>query len=655
MNTRLRLTLVTFALLAFVLVSIGWRDKKVNPYHSYEEILSLRSMVEELPLGENEHFLASGKCAGCHGHDPAELGNITEGGWDVNPTDFWRASIMANSARDPFWRAKVTHEVAVNPGNQLELEDKCTSCHAPMGNFNAHMSGFDHYSFAELLEDDSVAIDGVSCAGCHQQSPVGLGDSFSGEMTFVEDTIFGPFGGGKDEPEIVGQPMTSFVGFEPVYGAHIKKSEVCASCHTLITNTADLEGNATGNTFVEQATYHEWLNSDYANDISPLQEECQGCHFPKLDEEVLISANYAWLEPRGPIGLHYMVGANTFMLEMLKNNGDALGVSATEEQFDSTIFRTLDMLQNQSVDLLIEENGVFNDSLSLTVNLQNNAGHKFPSGYPARRAFIEFTVLDEEGNQVFQSGALQEDYEVQGQNETYEPHYDVITDEDQVQIYEQVLGDVNGDVTTVLERADEHLKDNRLVPIGFSTTHSTYDTTAIGGLAQFDPNFNIDSDQEGSGTDEVTYKIHLDGLTGDFTVIAKLFYQSAPPKWMEEMFSVSTPQIDLFKAMYEEQGATPVLIDEMEINVNVTSVDEQEATFLSVYPNPTVDGTLNVQFLTSQQAPVNYSIYAVNGQLIETGQLTRNNVQLNLPSPQGTYLLVFEQAGKTFTERVLKL
>ena len=153
----------------------------------------------------------------------------------------------------------------------------------------------------------------------------------------------------------------------------------------------------------------------------------------------------------------------------------------------------------------------------------------------------------------------------------------------------------------------------------------------------------------------MTYKIHLDGLTGDFTVIAKLFYQSAPPKWMEEMFSVSTPQIDLFKAMYEEQGATPVLIDEMEINVNVTSVEEQEATFLSVYPNPTVDGTLNVQFLTSQQAPVNYSIYAVNGQLIETGQLTRNNVQLNLPSPQGTYLLVFEQAGKTFTERVLKL
>ena len=37
---------------------------------------------------------------------------------------------------------------------------------------------------------------------------------------------------------------------------------------------------------------------------------------------------------------------------------------------------------------------------------------------------------------------------------TYEPHHDVITQGDQVQIYEMVMGDVNGDVTTVLERAE---------------------------------------------------------------------------------------------------------------------------------------------------------------------------------------------------------
>jgi len=40
-----------------------------------------------------------------------------------------------------------------------------------------------------------------------------------------------------------------------------------------------------------------------------------------------------------------------------------------------------------------------------------------------------------------------------------------------------VMADVNGDRTTVLERAASKLKDNRLAPAGFSTTHYTYDTT----------------------------------------------------------------------------------------------------------------------------------------------------------------------------------
>ena len=40
-------------------------------------------------------------------------------GWDVNVTDYWRSTLMANSAHDPFWRAKVRHEVLVNPDHQL--------------------------------------------------------------------------------------------------------------------------------------------------------------------------------------------------------------------------------------------------------------------------------------------------------------------------------------------------------------------------------------------------------------------------------------------------------------------------------------------------------------------------------------------------------
>ena len=48
----------------------------------------------------------------------------------------------------------------------------------------------------------------------------------------------------------------------------------------------------------------------------------------------------------------------------------------------------------------------------------------------------------------------------------YEPHYDVITAADQVQIYEPIMGDTEGKVTYTLLRAATYLKDNRLLPGG---------------------------------------------------------------------------------------------------------------------------------------------------------------------------------------------
>jgi hypothetical protein len=48
-----------------------------------------------------------------------------------------------------------------------------------------------------------------------------------------------------------------------------------------------------------------------------------------------------------------------------------------------------------------------------------------------------------------------------------EPHYQIINRPDQAQIYEMVMGDVNGQFTTVLMRGYAPLKDNRLPPIGF--------------------------------------------------------------------------------------------------------------------------------------------------------------------------------------------
>ena len=210
-------------------------------FHSEEE-LEAYDRAAGLPFAENTYFKTSGKCEGCHGHDPTGFAGVTqEGGVDVNVVDHWRSSMMANSARDPFWRAKVSHEGLVNPPHQAALEDKCTSCHAAQGRYDKFLTGGGPYAIAELV-NDSIGLDGVSCLVCHRQSPDSLGKLFSGNLRFTAgDSVYGPY-----SDNIFGAPMASFVGFQPVFGAHINHAGLCAGCHTLITETADLSGNLTG-------------------------------------------------------------------------------------------------------------------------------------------------------------------------------------------------------------------------------------------------------------------------------------------------------------------------------------------------------------------------------------------------------------------------
>ena len=94
--------------------------------------------------------------------------------------------------------------------------------------------------------------------------------------------------------------MQIYVGFDPVFSDHIYSSGVCAGCHTLITETLDENGVATGNSFIEQATYHEWLNSSF-----PSQgKECQTCHMPFIEDSVVIATDLLALKKRYPFGLH---------------------------------------------------------------------------------------------------------------------------------------------------------------------------------------------------------------------------------------------------------------------------------------------------------------------------------------------------------------
>jgi hypothetical protein len=596
--------------------------------------------IADLPFAYNDLFTGSGQCLECHGHDAEGIASVTLEGQDVNVMDAWRSTMMANSARDPFWQAKVSHEVTVNPGLSQEIEDKCTTCHAPLGHFNAHYIGEQYYSMSAMF-DDSLAMDGVSCLACHQQTSESFGQQFSGGLTF--DTARVAYGQ-YESP--LASPMIQFAEYEPKQGLHIEDAALCGGCHTLITGTVDLEGMPTGDEFVEQATYHEWLNSTFSGDEGGAT--CQQCHMPSLGpEEIHLIAGFE-TPARTPFYLHEFAGANTLMLKLIKENASELGVPATDDQFDATIAATNNLLQSQSLDLSMEFIDRTFDNVVLELRLENLAGHKFPSGYPSRRLVVEFVVDDEDGQTIFQSGVYENDFSLANEDVPFEPHHEVISSPTQVQIYELVMGDIEGNFTTVLDRAFEPLKDNRLVPKGFTTTHFAYDTTLMAGAVLLDADFNKEFGTEGSGTDHITFEVPLDGYDGPLHIEARVHYQSLPPRWMEEIFTVDTEPINSFQAMFDAADQSPVLIDEVMMDLNdYVGIQGSEQRPFALYPTI---GRGDVVFTAPQRGQMR--VFGLQGVLVATYEFKggRNFMQLNLAA--GQYIVLRDFGDSTVVDRI---
>lgn len=602
-----------------------------------------------LLIDSNILFPTAKSCGGCHGRDPNNHALVTTAGVDVNIYDDWRATMMANSAKDPFWRAKVRHEILVNPGHSVKLQDKCTSCHAPTGHYQAKLHDHKEYYLLDDLYADSLGLDGVTCQACHAQGEDFLGQLHSGALYFDTNHIrvaYGPY------KMAFTPPMHEFVGITPMFGPQISDAGVCAGCHTLITNTADLNGTPTGNTFIEQATYHEWLNSRYDKTADNIT--CQACHVPQIQDEVIISANYQFLTPKFPFGVHELAGANVTMLELLKNNINQLEINALPQHFDSTIVATKRMLQEKTLNMHLEPVDLNGDTVRFKLSMSNLAGHKFPSGYPSRRAWVEFIVKNQTGETVFHSGRMNPDYSLPDEDPNFEPHYQEITNPNQVQIYEMVPGDVNGNFTTVLEQGDRPLKDNRFTPQGFTLTDPAYDTTAIVGNALMDPDFNRNPNgSHGSGSDILYFAIPNHGYSGALSVQARVWYQSLPPKWMAPMFQFSAPEIDAFKLMFDAADRSPILISEKTLeNVQVQAVSTQDLSVsqVKVYPTLNQDGKLFIQ--SSQGIQVRQVlVWNADGMLVWH---RKSAEPIQLPAPKGVYFVRMETNRGHFTEKVVR-
>jgi cytochrome c553 len=504
---------------------------------------------------ETEQFASSTFCAQCHLRgDGGSTAMSNAAGDDVSPLKMWRGSMMALAARDPFYLAVFEKEIEANPDEKETIEAICTRCHAPAGVIASERDE-PKISFHELTGGTStnaaIGREGITCSFCHQirDSDLGRDSSFSGGFSVdFSRKMYGPHANPDTDP------MEMFIRYTPVYSEHIQTSALCATCHTVIVPGVD------GQEVVEQAPYLEWLNSSYnLEEGAALGTSCQGCHMPRTNEDgtpiaTAIAKFPEGLNPRGRYSQHTLIGGNSFMLRLMATYSDWVGSNIADEELLANAELSEEHLR-KAASLEVVDATVQGDEAVVSVRIDNLAGHKLPTGYPTRRAWLHVTARDLAGTIVFESGGYDADGRITtraNSDAVAEAHANEIT-EGQVQIYEQVLVDADGLPTLQALNVSAVLKDNRILPKGWSDTHEQ--------IARIRPIGVEGDDNFGAGADTVRYRFSAGG-NSQLEVEVELLYQSVPPAAIDATAAFRTAASERFVDMATQIDNRPIRMAE---------------------------------------------------------------------------------------------
>ena len=127
------------------------------------------------------------------------------------------------------------------------------------------------------------------------------------------------------------------------------------------------------------------------------------------------------------------------MLQVFQRHRAELGVEASPLELQLAVSETRRQLGEDSARLSLGSLTRADGRLEAVVTIDSRVGHKLPTAYPSRRAWVEFTVRDADGDVVFSSGALAPTGAITGNDndagsDTWEPHYERISSSGQVQI-----------------------------------------------------------------------------------------------------------------------------------------------------------------------------------------------------------------------------
>jgi mono/diheme cytochrome c family protein len=421
------------------------------------------------------------------------------------------------------------------------------------------------------------------------------------------ERLYGPF---KDNV-IVTHAMNVALGVKPRYSPYITSSRLCASCHTINLPVINAAAQATALTKghnVEQATYLEWLNSRYQNEYGALPgaKSCQDCHMPagitdpgralalahiatkialtqdNSAPETTHAASWNDLNVRvrkTGFRRHELLGLNAFLMTLFKQFPDVMGVRTTDfmtgtsDNLNDAIAHVVQQARASTAKVFVRTR-VTGHKLIADVEVINLTGHRFPSGVGFRRAFLDFEVRDAAAPRaaaIFASGITDGQGRIVGGNRQplpseffqttpggneFQDHFDEahpITRPNQVQIFEELMRDHTGHITMSFIRRVQDIKDNRLLPQGWTKSgptptmpsyflHATYPH----GRAAADPRY-----RDGKGHAIVRYIVTLPAGVDPkrVRVSAVLYYQSWEPYYLAQRTTGSGPAAQRFAAL----------------------------------------------------------------------------------------------------------
>lgn len=334
-------------------------------------------------------FVPSSRCATCHTDIHAQ----------------WERSAHRNSFREPFYQKNVKDLIEQR---NIAFTRHCEACHNPAALFSGVLT--DKPAFKERPFDE----DGVSCIACHSIESVngkGIGGYVMTEPVLLvkEDSTRLP--DATDEQILEDVPSHRRAMMRPL----LKSPEFCGACHK-----SQVPKELNDYKFLRAfAVADEWQMSSFSKQVPhPFyvrnQETCNSCHMQRENittfdvsakNDTVVSHRWAASNTAIPYfyGWQNQLDAVTKFLQ-----NDVIGVDIfalrrqekgkSNEEFIAPVNRSNFTIKN-------------GDTLTVDVVVTNkNIGHSFP---PELRdfyeAYVEFTVADVNGKDLFKSGFIKPD------------------------------------------------------------------------------------------------------------------------------------------------------------------------------------------------------------------------------------------------------